>query len=638
MASEPSSSLGSHNPFRKKSSTTITTANTNPTDDPSRGPGSASTEPTPSTPGQQLPSSSDFARALSALPKTNAPPPPVSFARKKPVKKVRVQSPPPSSPESAGHEHTYPKYPLPPRDPDEDSSVASGTDDDVNGEKENPFQNEDPPLPQDALAGLGMPGSAFMGSMAGLTIQTQPPPTQPYTGRGPPPNPFQKTLEDMERDVKDDGSSLADQASAGKAGMDVEAFKRLLLTGQGRPAAQAGDAGSITESSSISRQSISDATNPTQDTPRTSHEVSEPEADEDKRSLLPSPKTQRSGSRKKPPPPPAARHGRAIRSDKEKDERKSSAGFQPASPTSPRPSSSGSPTDVNKPLPPPPDRSEDDAKNSIFDKEAAGKVPELDVDPEADVVPPPRPPTPPNASHSASTPVQNPQTSTAAQAKPAAPPRRRQGSAHKRSESTAHDDETTPSRASFESQLSRTSSSRHAPAAPAPPPPRRQPSSGGHRQSPSFSTASAYHNHSTTLPAGPTSPGSDDAGSVKLSPPPVPPQRNASLRRGANSSSSIRTAAKGAGAAPPPPPPPRMRGSSKGSIDGPALTHPASTDNIRRVSGGGDFGAGSVAPVAEEETDGVAADASDDAVRAMLADLDALQREVDAARAAAGGP
>lgn len=652
MASESSSSSSfvSHNPFRRKSSTVTTSNNDAPAHADTRGatdPATSTPAPT-SPPGHQLPSSSDFARALSSLPKTDAPPPPVSFARKKPVKKVRVQSPPPSSPESAGHEHTYPKYPLPPRDPDEDSSIASATDDGINGEREDPFQNEAPPLPQDALVGLGMPG-AGMSDIGALGIHVQPQ-LQPYTGRGPPPNPFQKTLEDMERDVKEGGQGPADQASAaGKAGMDVEAFKRLLLTGQGPPPSQAGDAGSITETSSISRQSISDATHPPQETPRTSHEVSEPEVEEDKRSLISTSKPQRSGSRKKPPPPPpATRHGRLIRADKDKDanaapalERRFSAGYQPASPTSPRPSSSGSPTDVNKPLPPPPDRADDDVKDSIFDKESAGKIPEVDMDPDAEAVPPPRPPTPPNASHSSSTPVPNPQTSTSALRKPAPPPRR-QGSTHGRSESNAHvqpEEETTPPRSSLESQRSRSSSIRLSLSAPAPPPPRRHPSGGsGHRQSPSFSSP-GYQNNLTS-PAGPTSPGSsDDAGIAKLSPPPRPPQRNTSVRRGVGSSS----ARKGPGAAPPPPPP-RLRGTSRGSVDGaatgPGLARTMSTDSVRRGGAAGDGGVVAVAPVAEErenEAEGVEAGASDEAMRAMLADLDALQREVDAARAAAGG-
>ena len=76
--------------------------------------------------------------------------------------------------------------------------------------------------------------------------------------------------------------------------MDVEAFKRLLMTGSSElgtstpptalPAQVAhglGDGGSSTDASSVSRQSIFDAIQETHpaETPRTSHEISEPEDD-----------------------------------------------------------------------------------------------------------------------------------------------------------------------------------------------------------------------------------------------------------------------------------------------------------------------------------------------------------------------
>lgn len=656
MASE--SSFGSHNPFRRKSNTTAPSDAGPPATSPPISSTTTPSDPTaaPSPSPRPLPSSSDFARALSSLPKTDAPPPPVSFAKKKPVKKVRVQSPPPSSPESTGAEHTYPKYPLPARDPDEESSNASASDEELNGESEDPFQNEAPPLPEEALAGMTAGGIQGLQSGLGIGSPSQPPLPPLYTGRGPPPNPFQKTLEDIEREAKDGGQGSADQAAgAGKAGMDVEAFKRLLLTGQGPTPSQSGDGGSITESSSVSRQSIFEASHPPQETPRTSHEISEPEGDEDKRDLISTPQRQGSKSRKKPPPPPATRHGKLIKMGLKNKQQAAAlegsspgAGFSAVSPTSPRRPSSTSPTDFNKPLPPPPERAEDDdAKNNIFEKEAAGKVPELDIDPDADVVPSPRPPTPPNMSHSASTPVQNP---TSTLRKPAPPPRR-QG--HARNESNIPEDPAaTPPRSSLESQRSRSSSIRLNIAAPAPPPPRRQASgaSGHTRQSPSVSSPVSNNNNNQSssspsfpFPTGPISPG-DEASAPKLSPPPPPPQRNTSIRKSA-SSPSTRLLARGTGGsgmgagagavAPPPPPPPRTRGSSKGSIDGPAagLSRTRSVDSVRKAGDGG------VTPVTEEveaeEKEGVGVD--DDAVRAMLADLDALQREVDAARAAAAG-
>lgn len=620
MASGSNSSFGSHNPFRRKSSAAETSSPATSWID-TETPASRSAITATTTP-------SDFARALSSLPSSTTtsnarPPPNVTFQKKKPVKKVRVQSPPPSSPESTGAEHTYPKYPLPPRDEDDESSEDDRHAGFVNGEREDPFANEAPPLPEDPLAGSGMSWERFADVSIGHSPQAQ-----PWTGRGPPPNPFQKTLEDMEQGAREGGQEHG--AGAGKAGMDVEAFKRLLLTGQGPASSQ--DGGSITESSSISRQSIFDAV---QETPRTSHEISE---DDEKRGLLSTPSVKRSGSRRKPPPPPpATRHGKLIQlelRDKGREARASLegrtvSGFA-AMANSPD-SSSGSPTDVNKPLPAPPERAEDGFKNNVFEKEAAGKIPEVDLDPEADVVPSPRPPTPPNASHS-SDPVPSPSSTSR---KPAPPPRR---SGHARGDSKSspmefQEEATTPSRSSMDSQRSRSSSIRNLSiSAPTPPPPRRGVGGGGgHRQSPSVSSPSQS---SPSFPLAPVSPAGDD---MKLSPPPPPPQRSTSLRKSSNPSSA-RPLAKGPalGGPPPPPPRPRARGGSKGSIDGGL----ARGDSVRRVSGEGSH----VATVAEEENgepervDGVDTAASDEAVRAMLADLEALQREVDAAaRMAAGG-
>lgn len=533
----------------------------------------------------------------------------------------------------------------------------------MNGDREDPFQNEAPPIHQDMSTDVG--GTESFNSRF-------PPAPVGRVGGGPPPNPFQQTLEDMERPTTEDGQATTEQASGtGKLGMDVEAFKRLLLTGQGpipkaAPSATAGhftgtagDSGSITETSSISRQSISEAAHPQQETPRTSHEISESEVDAEKRDRAPAPPAQRSGSRKKPPPPPATRHGKLIKMEfKDQDahatpERRTSISQSAGSPTSPGRPSSTSPTDVNKPLPPSPDRSERDAKDSIFDTEAAGKIPEIDVDPDADAVPSPRPPTPPNASHSASTPVQNPASTLR---KPAPPPRR-QG--HARSESkptvldTSEEFAATPSRSSFESQRSRSSSLRVNLTGPAPPPPRR---AASHRQSPSFSSPASTHltSPSYPFPISSVSPGSSDApasyhqtdasssstslsappvgpgaaGLAKFSPPPPPPQRNASVRKGGGTRpiSSELPVRRSSGGAVPPPPPPRARGSSKGSMDGPSGL--GRTDSVKSRSE-------DVVPEEPEATADTAA--SDEALKAMLADLDALQREVDAARAAAGG-
>ncbi|KAG8157773.1 hypothetical protein KVR01_012435 [Diaporthe batatas] len=682
MASE--SGFGSHNPFRRRTAAP-SAAGAQAQLEPEAGAGAAPpassfvlhADNAPLRPqAPPRPSGNDFARSLTLLPKSDAPPPATSFQKKKPVKKVRVQSPPPSSPESASAERSYPKYPLPPREEGDDSSSLSSPS--LNGEAEDPFQNEAPPLPEDALASMGRVQAP----------QPQPLPQQ-YTGRGPPPNPFQKTLEDMEQAARDGGSGAAEHASPAGKGLDVEAFKKLLLTGQGpapgpagtsgpatlHPTGVAGDGGSMTDASSVSRQSIFENNNHSLESPRTSHEISEPEpeGDEEQRGLISPPPPKQPGSRKKlPPPPPATRHGKSIRAgpvaqDRSQAlERRASGGLADAS--SGR-RASLSPTDVNKPLPEPPAPSEYDPKESIFDKEAAGKVPEVDIDPEADVVPPPRPPTPPNTSHSSSTPVQNP---TSTLRKPAPPPRR---GAHARTESKPQaelpEEPPTPSRSSMDSVRSRSSSIRLSTAAPVPPPPRRP---AGHRPSPSVSSpVSTMQSSAFPFPAGQLSPSSDVPGSTyaatqlatdtssattgsstsltpqqhpgvsKLTPPP-PPQRNPSLRKStassANrpaSSSSVEVPARKGGL--PPPPPPRKRGSSRGSMEG-SEPKGASTEGVRKASG--DSFAGNVPPVAEEtETvdDVTTADAAatDPSIQAMLADLDALQREVEAARAAAAG-
>ncbi|KAI3395340.1 hypothetical protein diail_1396 [Diaporthe ilicicola] len=660
MASE--SGFGSHNPFRRKATAS---PGAGAQSHPGAGAGAGAAPPSSSVShaDTRAPANGadDFARSLNLLPKSDAPPPSTSFQKKKPVKKVRVQSPPPSSPESASAEHSYPKYPLPPREEGDDSSVSSQS---INGEKEDPFQNEAPPLPEDALASME-------------SIEAAQP--QPYTGRGPPPNPFQKTLEDMEQAAKDGGSTSGEQASPAGKGLDVEAFKKLLLTGQGpapgaagttgpatwHPAAMAGDGGSMTDASSVSRQSIFEGNNHTQESPRTSHEISEPEGDDEKRGLISTPPPKQSGSRKKlPPPPPATRHGKSIKVGPVDPGRP-----QGLADTSPARRSSLSPTDVNKPLPEPPTRAGSDLKESIFDKEAAGKVPEVDIDPDADVVPSPRPPTPPNMSHSSSTPVQNP---TSTLRKPAPPPRRgTHGRTESKTQAELPEEPATPSRSSMDSVRSRSSSIRLSTAAPVPPPPRRP---AAHRSSPSVSSPVATaQSPAFPFPAGPLSPSSDVSGLTrvpshlatetssattgsttslapqqhpsvsKLTPPP-PPQRNPSLRKGGaplpnrpSSSSPMEAPPRKPGreGAVPPPPPPRKRGSSRGSTEGSALDlKRTSMESVRKVSGDSTT-AGNVPPVAEETEAAAGGAASDEAVQAMLADLDALQREVEAARAAA---
>ncbi|KAB5518742.1 hypothetical protein GE09DRAFT_511048 [Coniochaeta sp. 2T2.1] len=682
MADPPASastSAGSSNPFRRK-----------PTSAPGV-PSSASISIDPifesssdslDLPAQQ-PNTSDFLRQqLQALPHTNEPPPSTTFQKPKVVKKVRVQSPPPSSPESAGAPHGYPAYGY----PEEDSESTSSDDDEG---PEDPFRGMAPAPP---LAVIGQANHSA-------------PDTAPPVSAGPPPNPFKKTLEDMEHG-SNDGPQIPNASTGGKGSLDVDAFKRLLMTGQTnasgsvtQPAVPSpsthkppslADAASITDASSVSRQSIFDST-VAQETPRTSHEISEAEGEDDRLGLIHNAqaKTQQTASTlRKKPPPPSPRHGKLIKVDLSKkentgspghdgDQRPSSSSSQTIVPGSPSSTSSrrrsSTPSDVNKPLPPAPGRrSIDDGSESIFDREAAGKVPEP-VDPEldADAIPTPRPPTPPNASHATTATTDlNPSDPR----KPPPPPRRKSHSRNESKLSVASKSSTTPvptftdepssmRRSSQDSTRSVSSSLRVNLHAPAPPPPRRP----NHASRPSFSASSAasFTGLTPTNASAATSPAPSDgehpsfhspvpfvaspdplsSGQTSLSasgiptpatalapmatkprmpPPPLPPARNTSVRVSTGRPASLRSVdapsrrvkdGSAPSSAPPPPPPPKRSragsGRDRGALLGGPVTEEPEPTSLGDVS----------VRVSEEKS-------ADE----ILADLSALQREVDALR------
>ncbi|KAH8888649.1 hypothetical protein GQ53DRAFT_749049 [Thozetella sp. PMI_491] len=681
------SPLGSNNPFRRKPAADPAAA---PPPQPAAAPAADPAFSSLFDSASPLPTGDEFRSQLRTLPQSAQPPPKTSFQKPKVVKKVRVQSPPPSSPESAGVPDFFPparQY----NDYDDDSSS------DEHDERDNPF-------------GMGET------SIDGPEVPPEPP-MQPISAPGPPPNPFQRTLSDMERS----GTEVAQQGGAstgGKGALDVNAFRRLLMTGQAGASAQApppnpsppvaqssgqllapGDGGSPTDASSISRQSLSDAAH-AQETPRTSHEISEPEGEDDRHGLIGPPATKKAGpptTLRKKPPPPSSRHGKLIKvelkeAEQKKDADEASRPLSSHSATSSLPSPTGQQTvsasDVNKPLPPAPERP--DEAESVFDREAAGKVPERD-DLESEVVdlPPARPPTPPNASHATSSPPAPPQASK----KPVPPPRRQP---HGRSESKqvpapapvppVDENEPAPARSSFESNRSRSSSLRvniHGPG-PAPPPPRR-PAHGSRTQgsfaspsavsfgsvassdggrspsdperSPSTSQFSSMtetiHPANTLSPAASSSSLSQAPGQGKLIPPPPPPARNASVRsnRPASVSSfdgvSRRVSReKEGGAIAPPPPPPRQRGSSKSSIDAPSLGPRRTSIESVKFRGGSRAEESEIA-IVKEEDEGTTLPADPEPIPEseatnILADLDALRREVDALRGqygqAGGGP
>ncbi|GJC88514.1 hypothetical protein ColLi_11352 [Colletotrichum liriopes] len=414
---------------------------------------------------------------------------------------------------------------------------------------------------------------------------------------GTPENPFGKTLQDLEALTEGKPSPGA----AGKS-MDVNAFKMLLLTGQA-------GAGTPPPQKSHSQQDRfaglpADASYaaPELETPRTSQDAADRRA-EDQRSLLTSPT-----AAKKKPPPPSSKHGRKISVQTPERPHISSETASPISPS-----------DVNKPLPPAPTSHGVNDAEDIFAREAAGKVPEQDS------------PTP-NTTPTPALPA------TGKKPTPAPPPRR----GHARSQSltasaganaptTASYDADTPPRSSLESQRSRSESFRSI-NAPAPPPPRRPHAS--HRQSFQLASPSnASFNGASPAPSDVDNPLHAAGNSPpKISPPPPPPARNASTRRPPSLRSIEAPSRKISGGkenAAPPPPPPRQRGSSRGSMDGYGMRR-TSIDSTRAMGSNVPE-----EPAAEDSTqDYAAADAGKAAD--ILADLDALQREVDALRAAQG--
>ncbi|EFX03373.1 hypothetical protein CMQ_5423 [Grosmannia clavigera kw1407] len=672
----------------------------------------------------QHPTGDEFRDQLRALPKSTEAPPSTTFLNPKPVKKVRVQSPP-SSPESvdADFEARFPAYGA----ADTATASVSGTAKyavhfaDTPGYDEYSSGSEDTDDDRAPQSGRDLP----------TVPSTQPVPTH---------NPFHKTLGATQPDKKDEGGESPVPASiapataptVGKAPLNVDAFRRLLMTGQadgsGTGVGAAGtDLGSFTDASSTSKHSTFDTAHIPWDSPRSSHEISG--AEDDRSRFVQGPHTtpsQRQTPRKKPPPP-SSRHGKLISSThnvKEAADEVAAAMTSPHRRTSGgsiRPSSSSS--DMNKPLPVPPIlRSTGEKAESLFDREIAGRIPEVDINLDAldDAVSHPHPPTPPNASHAITLSISPPPSKPAAELlasspplalpaptqtkKPTPPPRRQM--AHARSDSRSSIQDRVPSaqslpswaesaqdrspeasrRSSFESTRSISSSLRVTINAPAPPPPRRPhhaarlptsyisptvqsfPSMPSAASSPSIvvdgnRSSFAWNNVNVSGQVQPvtpttlgthflesTSPGAEvvrrDAvtvsglvGSVisgsatpaKLAKPPPPPARSISVRKKESKTGQVGDLASGTSGRPssvlgvdalshrvqahlhqhPPPPPPRARGSSRGSTDGP-LNATDGTVTPRKGSNESSY--------------------NNPSASAILADLSALQREVDALR------
>ncbi|KAI0401457.1 hypothetical protein F4802DRAFT_428017 [Xylaria palmicola] len=653
--------FGSNNPFRRKIATAADPAaspspSLSPSPSPSFGTHGPLTSPAPSTATRPPPTT--FKSAVPEAERQDEEEQPVQQKPKKIVKRVRVQSPPPSSPEDAVPVTRFPALEGRYDDDDDDDHSSSASDSGKSDDQEDDPFDTAPIEPDTELA-------------------SEPPIPQI------PPNPFARTLQDIEGrgQAHDAGATATAATSASKGSLDVDSFKRLLLTGYAnlpepaqtppattRTSGALPDGASGTDASSVSKQSLFDALH---ETPRTSHEISEPEATEDRKGVFPSSPlaTVPSAPTRQKPPPPSSRHGKLIRIELGTDSNAHGAVRPASSGASGLPSPFGSTsrkasseiaaplhspqgaTNVNKPLPEPPLQApaEEDVE-SPFDREAAGKVPEAFAELQAH----PRAATPPPTSRSRS----ESQTSTQSR-KPAAPPPRRHGRSDSKISSIYPTNITEdPPRSSMESSHSRPENlpigvnSEKPSHAPAPPPPRRP----GHARQGSSFAGSVHPGFSSVISPSPsekdrsplasnftpvTSPGvqsepshnrSGNAGDVngqtKLSPPPPPPTRKPSTRRppsvrsieSGNGPASLRRVSREKdGTAPPPPrpPPPRARGGGRSNPD----SSIGDREGVRKGSVGSiSTGNGSATPIPTE---------SGKHGEEILADLDALQREVD---------
>ncbi|EGS22193.1 uncharacterized protein CTHT_0017100 [Thermochaetoides thermophila DSM 1495] len=503
------------------------------------------------------------------------PPPPSSSFRKegKVVKKVRVQSPPPSSREDSEGEDAGPS--------EGHKSQGRNVTLDERGE-EDPFESADNEGDQVYCSDYDK-----------------------EDGTKPPPNPFQRTLQDLEREtVKKEGvnNTLGQEK---KATLDVQAFKKLLLTGkvdipESETAQQQQGPGMPPRNLASHDTTLSIA----HDSPRASLEGTG-EGDERRglvsQSPVPQPHPTPTAPPKKKPPPPSSRHGRLIRPGTESEP-------SPTGPEStlgtvkspPRPrlgTSAGPDVYVNKsPLPPPKRSPAEEESESAYNRRAAGKVPEPVVEGGLGITQITQSPAPATPSPGVPTSLSHQQTqalNTSSNAKkPAPPPRRQPG--HSRSESRTtstlpispttlvpgpqaqQQDDAGDSlrRASMDSILSRSSSLRvsvSGAAPPAPPPPRR---------------ASHVPKGSVSLSVPGTAPGAglDGTADAPLTPgglaeapsivaglntnlapvgvPPRPPSRQQHLRAPSIAISPTSTITNNGKSAPTPPPPPPTRHSS----------------------------------------------------------------------------
>ncbi|RDA91841.1 hypothetical protein CP533_3667 [Ophiocordyceps camponoti-saundersi (nom. inval.)] len=477
--------------------------------------------------------------------------------RPKVVKKVRVLSPPPLSPDS-------PDWPT-------------GVDD--NALHNNSFA-------ADSHAFKQSPSMTWPSDDA--VYQPPPPQPPPSMGQGaspaqatPPPNPFSKTLQDLESNKElqsqrqSEGLALR-VGNASRQSLNVDSFKRLLLTGTANDAGSpvSADGGATSGEGGSRGKGDGDGDDTADDDDKSSS--SAVSASDGGDQLASSTNVPQSASRDKraPPPPPSSRHGKSLRDTHKAGSIPEAEPEQDlAAETDSRRASLTSPSGRRKSAPaPPPPRGHNRTESRTAQLSVSSSTEPSPLKLPADEMPTPTSP--------AETPT-------------------------------------------------RTDGSRNNSRAPNPPPPRRprlstptSPPGAPSSQPPLTPPRHLEADHAPTA-------AQDDAqaeSSKPAGPPPPPPTRNHSIRRrpsvGSVDSVNRREHRTREGAAPPPPPP-RQRGNSVGSLDA-SPRHASVTDGSAQ-------GAATVNEAADDDGGNDAGKGSD-----ILADLDALQREVDALRGQLG--
>ncbi|PNS17906.1 hypothetical protein CAC42_3865 [Sphaceloma murrayae] len=520
--------------------------------------------------------------------------------KKKKVKKVQFVSPISSPQEPPDH---HPRFPsLEELDNAPKSPPPKGADE---------FESIDTKalLRGDLTAGgtIDLDNSARREDVSSAPALSVPKLSQPPPGRrGPPANPFARTLATTEQDA----TKKEVMEPVRKPAMDVDAFKRLLLTGKADAPAEGlrQENGNSTDVSSGSRQSLSDSGKET--------------------------------TAESPPSSPEDASTEDESSDSETGSNEETVDEQVAAavPNIPKVPQTVSFDDFDASL-----QGEGLATQASTDV-APSLSPEAREDVEVDVnkALPEAPATTTAAGKKA--PLTQPEhaqgTKKAGLTPPPPPPTSRRGvKIGNRSRSGSNVDQSTPPREIGDVQV---------PSKPKPPPPRAPPPRVSSRETKRLSDLQDHTNSSSdSVPTLSTTDTSEVPTSTKLRPPPPPSRAHKgsqqTLKRTPSSSSSIVSAPRrttpttGGSGAPPPPPRPR-RGDKRSSFDGSASATGEGADTRR--SSGMSFdrrdSVSSLQRVAEDEAAQIAkAEAEAKATQDMLADLDAFQREVDALRAKA---